>query len=88
MNFLITPCKLLYSVHICYLTGDASAPSTTHEAEIDKRVAEYLEMEDPDIVIDLREHNCSTSDKFSLFWELTFRKLLQCTNTGMIKSHI
>ena len=40
-----------------------------HEAEIDKRVVEYLEMEDPDIVIDLREHNHSTSDKFKLFWE-------------------
>jgi len=26
-------------------------------------------MEDPDIVIDLREHNHSTSDKFNLFWE-------------------
>ena len=66
------PCNLLYSNTIYtfhYLTGDASAPSTTHEAEIDKRVAEYLEMEDPDIVIDLREHNHSTSDKFKLFWE-------------------
>ena len=26
-------------------------------------------MEDPDLVIDLREHNHSTSDKFKLFWE-------------------
>ena len=54
MNFLIMPGKLLHCVHICYLTGDASAPS---------------EMEDPDIVIDLRELNHSTSDKFSLLWE-------------------
>ena len=66
------PCNLLYSNTVYtfrYLTGDASAPSTTHEAEIDKRVAEYLEMEDPDIVIDLRKHNHSISDKFKLFWE-------------------
>ena len=42
--------------------GDASAARTTEEAEIDARVAECLEMEDPDIIIDLREVNCSGSD--------------------------
>ena len=72
-SFQIMPCNLLYSNTVYtfhYLTGDASAPSTTHEAEIEMRVAEYLEMEDADVVIDLREHNHSISDmKFKLFWE-------------------
>ena len=48
---------------------DASAPRTTHEAEIDKRISEYLEMEDPDIIMDLRENNHSHSDKYKVFWE-------------------
>ena len=66
------PYDLLYSniaYVFRYLTRDASAPSTTHEPEIDKRVAESLEMKDPDIIIDLREQNHSTSDKFKLIWE-------------------
>ena len=49
--------------------GDASAAHTTEAAEIDARVAEFLEMEDPDIIIDLREVNCSGSDKYKVFWE-------------------
>ena len=48
--------------------GDVSAPRNTHEAEIDQRVSDYLEMGDPDIVLDLREHNHSTSDKYKPFW--------------------
>lgn len=39
------------------LTGDASVASNEHEAEIDERVKLMLEMEDPDIVIDLRQLN-------------------------------
>lgn len=51
------------------LIGDASAARTTEEEEIDARVAQFLEMENPDIVIDLREVNCSGSDKYKVFWE-------------------
>ena len=31
------------------LTGDATAPNTTEKAEVDKRVAELLDTEDPDL---------------------------------------
>ena len=50
-------------------TGDQSASLTTNESEIDERLREALEMEDPDIVIDLREVNKGHSSKFSMFWE-------------------
>ena len=36
------------------LTNDASAPTNLHEAEIDERMRMILEMEDADIVLDLR----------------------------------
>ena len=40
-----------------YLTGDASSSRTTSEEERDKRVAEMLELKDPDLVADLRFDN-------------------------------
>lgn len=33
--------------------GDASAASSLSEAEVDKRVKLFVEMEDPDVVVDL-----------------------------------
>ena len=40
------------------LSGDESASTNVHEKEIDRRVLQLLEMEDPDIIIDLCEFNC------------------------------
>ena len=39
------------------------------EAEVDKRVKLYVEMEDPDVVIDLRELQSGRGSKFDCFWE-------------------
>ena len=39
------------------LTGDNSAASNEHEAEIDERVRLLLEMEDPDVLLDMRALN-------------------------------
>ena len=50
-------------------TGDQSVSLTTNESEIDERLREALEMEDTDIVIDLREVSKGHSSKFSMFWE-------------------
>ena len=50
-------------------TGDCSAGVTTTQGEIDNRLREALEMEDPDFVVDLRELNTSHSNRFSTFWE-------------------
>ena len=39
------------------LTGDSSSSETSSQGEIDKRVMQAIEMEDPDIVLDLRHIN-------------------------------
>ena len=42
------------SVNPCS-TGDASAAATLDQAEIDKRVKMFVDMEDPELIVDLRE---------------------------------
>ena len=44
-------------------------------------MAEALSMEDPDIVIDLREMNSATGkDRYSTFWEKCAHFLSSCTS--------
>src|SRR5436190_2208506 len=50
------------------LTGDVSAAETANEAKIDERVRLVLELGDPDITIDSREHNDGRPDKYDIFW--------------------
>ena len=50
----------------CMHVGDAAAASTLSEAEIDKRVKLYVDMEDPDIVIDLRELQRGKTSMFDI----------------------
>ncbi len=66
--------NFIHSLHIPHThtlcpIDDCSAPRTTHESEIDKRISEFMEMEDPDIIMDLREKNRSHSEKYKLFCE-------------------
>ena len=51
-----------------FYVGDASAASSLSEAEVDKRVQVYADMEDPDIVVDLRELHKGKISKFDVFW--------------------
>ncbi len=51
------------------LSGDQSFSANEHEEEIDRRVYQMLEMEDPDIIIDLRELNCGCKSQYDVFWE-------------------
>lgn len=51
-----------------YYLGVITSASSLSEAEIDKRVKLYVEMEDPDIVIDLRELQSGRASKFDCFW--------------------
>ena len=50
---------------LCYLyselSGDHCAADTTDQAEIDDRVYQIIELDDPDIIADLRTLNSSTS---------------------------
>jgi len=51
---------------------------------------EALEMEDPDLIIDLHGQNKGYSDKFAVFWEkevcISTSHLL-CMSIGMVRSH-
>uniref|UniRef100_A0A1X7VMB1 Uncharacterized protein n=1 Tax=Amphimedon queenslandica TaxID=400682 RepID=A0A1X7VMB1_AMPQE len=62
------------SMHLHFVTtsvistdSDNSASSTTEEAELDKRIQELVDMEDPDILTDLRCHNGSKESQFNVF---------------------
>ena len=61
------------------LIGDSSASSNTHEEEVDKRLKEAILMEDPDIIVDLREVNSNGSDKYGVFWGQCESFLQDCT---------
>ena len=61
------------------LTNDQSAARTTAEEEINERVSEVLMMEDPDIIIDLRELNSNGKDRYGVFWENCAQFLSSCT---------
>ena len=50
------------------LTGDACGARTTDEGELDQRITEALQMEDSDIIIDLRQHNIGRQAKYDVFW--------------------
>ena len=49
------------------LTGDVSAANTTNDAKVDEHVRLALELGDPEITIDLREHGSERSRKYDVF---------------------
>ena len=50
--------------------GDSSAAATLCEAEIDNRVKLFADLEDPDIIMDLREVlHSDKKTKFNVFWD-------------------
>ena len=49
------------------LTGDSSAASSEIECHVNERVKQALELEDPDLVVDLRQHNKGHSSKYTQF---------------------
>ena len=65
------------------LTGDAAAASTTEEEEVDKRVAKLLEMEDPDLIWDLRIQSDGRPEKYTVFLEECKRYLQASVETAV-----
>ncbi|XP_033758052.1 uncharacterized protein LOC117340399 [Pecten maximus] len=51
------------------LTGDNSAPETSNEKIIDEKVKQAFELQDPDVILDLREHNEGQPTKYSVFFD-------------------
>ena len=62
--------------------GDASAGSNLNEKDIDRRVMEAMEMEDPVIIADLRHLNKNGSDKYSVFWTYCRLMIVQLVRRG------
>ena len=52
---------------VMMVTGDASASSNLDEADVDERVRLILEMEDPDVVLDLRALNTGAKIQYDTF---------------------
>lgn len=50
------------------LVGDSAAAETTSQADIDARVSAFFDLEEPDLVFDLREVYSGNGSKFDLFW--------------------
>ena len=51
------------------LTGDASASSNESEKDIDERVRQAIDLEDVEVVVDLRHHNKGQPSKYDRFWD-------------------
>ena len=67
----VSPCTKPSALRYFYreLTGDQCSTSTTEQAEVDKRIKQIIDMEDPSILPDLRALNTGHSSKFNVFWE-------------------
>ena len=65
----VTSCKPMF-LREAYkrLTGDKAAATSLSEAEIDRRVKDVLDMEDPDLICDLRVDN-GRPEEYSTFLE-------------------
>ena len=49
------------------LVGDSSAAITTSQ-EVDERVAVFFELEEPDLIYDLRKTYAGKGSRFDVFW--------------------
>lgn len=56
-------------VHVLHCAGDASAASSLDEKVINDRVQLFVDMEDPDVVLDLRALNSGQKTKYDTFWD-------------------
>ena len=66
----ITNCKSAF-LRKAYqvLTGDSSSAHTLAEKEIDERIGEMLEMQDPELISDLRLNNEGRPEMYEAFLE-------------------
>ncbi len=55
--------------HSCIYIGDCSGSSTTEQEDVDFRVQQVIDMEDPEVFLDLRAHNHGQVSKYDEFWE-------------------
>jgi hypothetical protein len=62
----VKPGVLRYFYH--ELTGDQSSSDTTQQSCIDKRIRQIIDMEDSEVILDLRSENRGHVSKYDSFW--------------------
>ena len=65
------------------LTGDSSGSETLDQEQIDTRVLQAIQMEDPDIVLDLRKLNSGKKSQYDAFWEECAKFLQEDVGTAV-----
>ena len=65
----------------CQLTHDASSAACQTTAEVDEQVRQPIDLQDPDIVYDLREHLPGRPTKYEDFWNATEAYLQEIVQT-------
>ena len=66
-----------------FYVGDHTSPSTNDEALVDARIRQYIDMEDSDIITDLRTLNTNESSKYDIFWEECKKFLAEDISTAV-----
>ena len=51
------------------LTGDQSAASTSDQEQLDQRIQQIIDMEDPNVLPDLQALNSGQASRYDTFWE-------------------
>lgn len=62
-------CRFAKTVTLYFHIGDQSASSNCDQSQIDKRIMQLIDMEDSDIVCDLRAFNGSRRSQYDQFWD-------------------
>ena len=49
--------------------GDHSAACNLTETQVDEKMQQLIDMEDPDVIVDLCHHSRGTASKYDMFWD-------------------
>ena len=50
-------------------SDDHSVACNHTEADADERMMQYIDMEDPDTIVDLCHHDCGAATEYEFFWD-------------------
>ena len=59
---------IIFNAFVCH-AGDQSASETSQQAEVDRRIQLVIDMEDVDVLPDLRSHNSGKPSNFQCCWK-------------------
>lgn len=81
---LATGCKPAFLREAYHrLTGDRSASDTRSQAEVDARILQILDEEDPDLIWDMRTNNEGRPEEYGIFLELCQEYIVSTIKTAV-----